>query len=66
MRPSFLQAVTGTLVTFVGTVLVTFFLLGQLPALFEYAAYPLIGAVIVAGIVVVSRILEGLEAATSE
>lgn len=66
MRPSFLQVVTGTLVTFVGTVLATFFLLGQLPALFDYAAYPLIGTAIVVAIIVAGRVLEGLEAATSE
>lgn len=66
MRPTFPQVLIGVVGSLVGTVLATFFLLGQIPALIEYGPYPIAGAVLVLLVVIVGRVLEGIEASTAE
>ena len=66
MRPTFPQVLIGVVGSFVGTVLATFFLLGQIPALLEYGPYPVVGAVLVLIVVLVGRVLEGIEGSTAD
>lgn len=66
MRPTFPQVLIGIVGSLVGTVLATFFLLGQIPALLEYGPYPVAGAALVLLIVLVGRVLEGIEASTAD